>query len=65
MKEGGWDGKVTHKSLAMRYLLLFIAPGRGSGHFPDHRSRSGWKKFKMLAQRKRVGTTISRCEKPK
>lgn len=54
---------MSEKSLAVMYLWLFFVPeGERFGAFPDHRSRSGWKKFKKLAQTEVVGSIIGGTE---
>jgi hypothetical protein len=63
LKEKGWDGEVSEKSLAIRPFSLReeadLAPSLG------HSSHSGWEKFKKQAQAEAVGCTMARYGRPK
>ena len=65
LTEGGWDGEVSEKSLAMRCLQLFSAQRRLICPFQGDGSFAGWKKFKKPAQAEPVGCRMAQYRKPK
>ena len=65
-KEGGWDGEVSEKSLAMKPLRPFFVPEGGrAGPFPRPSESRGMKNSQRPAPAEAVGCIIIRYEKPK